>query len=106
MTAPLLSRNGSVKRASRGITIPTERLSEAAAMTVSINEKTRCASRCHRVQRVLAISLAGFITRPQADIKSARKTGAYVTCAPAACQRGTLGYTAKELGTCTHTSRV
>jgi hypothetical protein len=32
------------------------------------------------------ISLAGFITRPQADIKSARWIGAQVTRAKARCQ--------------------
>ena len=63
--APLASTSGAVNFARRGVTAPTE----CGSAVLSINEKTRsaCAS------PGLSFSLAGFIRRPQAELKSAHE---------------------------------
>jgi hypothetical protein len=55
-------------------------------MMLSIKLKNPVRSTLHRVWRLLNVSLAGFITRPQADLKSAPRSyferACMVTSAP------------------------
>src|SRR4051794_21644549 len=71
MVAPLLRRSGSVNRATRGVTMPKERRLAGGSGVPSIEKKNPVGPRYRVGGDSEVISLAGFIMRPQADLKSA-----------------------------------